>query len=421
MSGRFDKILFSLLTQDELFVDEVKWLQEHTKISHKERDRFLNNEVENPHFHYNNLDLDFKQGGHSSNLQQAIENSDAPEVVIDLYRRKLDKQLIRKQMVAASMSGDNETFYLESCKIYGKPKKKYFAYVSKRLISLSNKQKLNHPGPARRLLSVVAKINTAGVETDVGILPPTVKAGSVIKKISEVEKIFTMVLNRCGVEGWLLQVDETGMRNRFAVNPYKKIIHIPSERQLLTRVDPLTDLKVMALAEHEIGVHVRRVQEGGKSGLRLLEIGLDSYLAGEEGLAAYVQQQIEGADEFYGFDRYLAACLAVGMDGVRRDFRSVFSLMTDYYTLKFASNQSVGIAPYRAAWDVCVRIFRGTTGNAVGLIYTKDISYMEGNIGIWHLLSEKPHIFESLFVGKFNPLLSRHVRTLQTLEILKEW
>lgn len=138
-------------------------------------------------------------------------------------------------------------------------------------------------------------------------------------------------------------------------------------------------------------------------------------------MAGYVQQQIEGADEFYGFDRYLAACLAVGVDGTPRDFRAVFSLMTDYYTLKFKEDAVVNKAPFRAAWDVCVRIFRGTTGQTAGCIYTKDIVYMEGNIGIWNLLSEKPHVFESLFVGKFNPLLNRHVRSLQTLEILKEW
>jgi hypothetical protein len=134
-----------------------------------------------------------------------------------------------------------------------------------------------------------------------------------------------------------------------------------------------------------------------------------------------VQQQVEGAHEFYGFDRYFAACLATGMDGTKRDFRAVFSIMTDYYALKNAVEDVSDGAPFRAAWDVCVRIFRGTTGQTPGAICTKDIVYLEGNIGIWHLISDKPHIFESLFIGKFNPLLNRHVKSLQTLGILKEW
>jgi hypothetical protein len=95
--------------------------------------------------------------------------------------------------------------------------------------------------------------------------------------------------------------------------------------------------------------------------------------------------------------------------------------MTDYYALKNAVEDVSDGAPFRAAWDVCVRIFRGTTGQTPGAICTKDIVYLEGNIGIWHLISDKPHIFESLFIGKFNPLLNRHVKSLQTLGILKEW
>lgn len=176
----------------------------------------------------------------------------------------------------------------------------------------------------------------------------------------------------------------------------------------------------MALAEHEVGVHVRRCFEGSRSPLLLLQYGLDSHTIGEEGLAGYVQQQIEGADEFYGFDRYLAASLATGMDGQKRDFRAVFSLMTDYYTLRFNAGPK-DEAPIHAAWNVCVRIFRGTTGKSAGTIFTKDIVYMEGNIGIWHLISEKPERFEQMFLGKFNPLLSRHVKSLQTLEILEQW
>jgi len=109
------------------------------------------------------------------------------------------------------------------------------------------------------------------------------------------------------------------------------------------------------------------------------------------------------------------------MDGTKRDFRAVFSIMTDYYTLKHADEDEADVVPFRAAWNVCVNIFRGTTGKTAGAIFTKDIVYLEGNVGIWHLISDKPHIFESLFLGKYDPLLSRHVKSLQTLGILKEW
>src|SRR5690606_33607596 len=108
----------------------------------------------------------------------------------------------------------------------------------------------------------------------------------------------------------------------------------------------------------EVGVHVKRAHEGAKQPLMLLTSGLAGYLRGEEGVAGYAQQQVEGATEFYGFDRYLAASLAVGMDGVPRDFRSVYALMRDYYVLMHDTERDAERVAERAAWDVCVRIFR---------------------------------------------------------------
>lgn len=409
-----------LLTVSPNF-DEAVWLQDHIRISHEERDQFLNNEIENPRFTYRPQTPRVNYIERIDIINKQLRDSKAPAVVIDLYERKVEKQQQRNALISASLSGDDEQFFQASCDLYGRPRKKYFSYVAKRVLDLCHEQKAAHPGSARRLRRVMSKITLNGNDIDETVLPPLVTTGKPIESAKEVEAIFRSTLERCGVTGWSIKVDTEGMQSRFSVNPYSHVIFIPSDKQLHYRPKPLTDVHIQALAEHEIGVHVRRAHEASQGPLKLLEIGFDNYLLGEEGLASYAQQQIEGADEYYGFDRYLAASLAVGMDGEERDFRAVFSLMTDYYTLKLAASDKTKTAPFRAAWDVCVRIFRGTTGQSAGRIFTKDIVYLEGNIGIWNLLSERPQVFESLFVGKYNPLLKRHVQTLQTLEILKEW
>lgn len=422
MSHALDDELYPVLAHMDLFEDESVWMKDRISISHAERDAFLNNESENPRFRYRKTTPREDYVTRFEVMNQLLDKSTAPAVVIDLYRRKIKKQQLRNVMIAASVVGDDGLFNIASQEIYGKPKKKYFAYVAKQIIKLCHGQKSAHPGSARRLQKVVSKIDTSEVDITSEILPPVVTGKKVLSDVSQIKDIFQAVLDRCEISGWKLQVDEKEIRSRFSVDTANKVVHIPSERQLLSRSSPLTEVKVQALAEHEIGVHVRRVHEASNGNLRLLEVGFDNYLTGEEGLASYVQQQIEGADEYYGFDRYLAACLALGMDGQVRDFRAVFSMMVDYYTLKFSAEKNVlEPEPFKAAWDVCVRIFRGTSGQTAGAIYSKDIVYMEGNIGVWNLLSEKPQVFESLFIGKFNPLLSRHVKTLQTLEILKEW
>ncbi len=421
MSEKLDEKLFPRLREATGHVDEAVWLSGHTRISHEERDQFINNEIENPRFTY--------RRGSKANLipekieefQSYIRESDVHSVVADLYERKLGRELVRNALIDSSLNGQDENFFKLSSDLYGKPKKKYFSYVASQLKILCADHQETCPEQTKRLLKVVSKISTDEVDIDVSVLPPPNNSGVLIESVDQVEKIFSETLKRLKIDDWSIQTDDTSARTTFAVEVARKNIYIPGHNQLLTRKPGLTDLKIKALAEHEIGVHVRRVKEASDGPLKLLQVGFDSYLPGEEGLAGYVQQQVEGAEEFYGFDRYLAACLAVGIDGTPRDFRAVFSLMTDYYTIKFKEEEGAFQAPFQAAWAVCVRIFRGTTGQTSGCIYTKDIVYLEGNIDIWNLLTEKPQVFESLFLGKFNPMITRHVKSLQTLEILKEW
>lgn len=402
-------------------VDEGEWLHKRIYVSEEERDLFLNNEIENPQFLHKKTKISEPDTELIEKLKADIQANEKDAVVLDLYEHKIEKLSQRSDLLHALIAKNDQAFYQASVRLYGKPKKKYFAYVAKRITALCKTGEAVNPVIAKRLKRIVSKIDQSDRDISADILPPLVEEGKVIASVDEVTRIFQATLDRLEIQNWTLHVDSEIPRSRFSVSPFSQVIHIPNQAQLLLRPKKLTDIQIAALAEHEIGVHARRAYEGAKSPLKLLQIGLDSYLAGEEGLAGYVQQQIEGADEFYGFDRYFAACLAIGMDGTKRDFRAVFSVMTDYYTLKYAIADETDVAPFRAAWDVCVRIFRGTTGKTPGTIYTKDIVYMEGNIGIWHLISDKPHVFESLFLGKFNPLLSRHVKSLQTLGILKEW
>lgn len=406
--------------------DDAAWLQGQLRIDEEEKERFFDNEVENPLLVYHRSKVASKERllapTELLKLAAEITAEEPNEVVKALYLKKIANQCIRLELLNATLEQNDKLFYQLSCQLHGKPKKKYFAYVAKQVGGLCKETATKLPAESKRLKKIFSKIDVSGVDISAGILPPLVAPGDVLETPKAVKDIFQETLDQFNITGWTLLVDKTEQRTRFSVNASKKIVHIPGHIQLALRPKPLTSVQVEALAAHEVGVHARRAQRGAESKLALLQLGLDSYLAGEEGIASYMQQQCEGATEFYGFDRYMAAGLAVGLDGTPRDFRSVFVIMLDYYKLLAATGTPSGkIVPVRAAWDVCVRIFRGTTGQTAGNIYTKDIVYMEGNIGIWHLLSDRPQVFPSLFVGKFNPLLPRHVRSLQTLEILTEW
>jgi len=413
---KLDERWFEQLRNICSHTDEIELLQQYTHITQEEKDAFLHNETENPR-------LVFKKNIPNNAVSESIDSmlidlneSEKDTIVLDLYQQKLMRRLLRDQLVKAAWQQNDVDFYKQSALLYGKPKKKYFVYIAHKVTLLANQRMVSHPVVAKRLKKIMSKIDVSQVKISADILPPPVSDGDVIVSADQAVCVFKAALDRLAITGWTVVVDTTGTRSRFSVAPLHQIIYIPSTEKLLQRSDKLTTVRLEGLAEHEVGVHVRRGFEGAHSKLMLLQIGLDSYLPGEEGLAAYSQQQIEGAEEFYGFDRYLAASLAVGMDGIKRDFRTVFAIMTDYYTLHL-NTTSLSLAQ-NAAWEVCTRIFRGTTGKTPGTILTKDIVYFEGNIEMWHLISDRPAIFESLFIGKYNPLIPRHIKSLQTLEIL---
>lgn len=416
----FDEQWFQLARPIVFAVAEISPITSGLSISKEQVELFLSDEVENPLFSYDisrfaNNPVDEPV----SAVRSAMVNSDTHAVVIELYDKKLQRQLERQALLQATLAGDDHAFFEQSKTLYGVPSKRYISYVAREVLRLCDDKKATHSLQAKRLRAVLGKITAKPTKISQDILPEPVKGSPRIMSRQQVLDIFTETLTRLELTNWTL-MERQDNHSHFVVLPERQQVLVPRQQALLSRTD-LTEIKTKALAEHEIGVHVLRSARGKQQPLQLLSIGLHDYLGGEEGLATYVQQQIEGATEFYGFDRYLAAMLAVGSDGVPRDFRGVFTLMRDYYTLVYAAREDGADQANTTAWDVTIRLFRGTTGTTPGCIYTKDILYLENNIELWNLLIDKPHVFDQLFCGKFNPLLTHHITALQTLDILKEW
>jgi len=424
MGTAVDVEWFKQIQQVCAATEEVEWLQKNMQIIDEEREQFLANEIENPLFTYKPPTRAVALVAQVQALATTIAVTETNPVVADLYKRKIANQVTRIGLATASSAGNDTDFYTLSCTLYGKPRKKYFAYIAKQVVE--QYKQVNQAGGSvgKPLYKILSKIDTTKVDISAGILPPPVAEVELVESVAQAVAIFEHALHKLDITGWQVVVEEQSNRSRFSVGAHSKRVFVPNQTQLDRRGKKMTTVQLEGIVEHEIGVHANRANAGSNSQLQLLGIGLDSYLRGEEGLASYVQQQVEGAQEFYGFDRYLAASLAVGMDGSKRDFRGVFELMVAYYQLQFSST---GQKPsynriQNAAWEVCLRVFRGTTGQTPGCVYTKDIVYLEGNIGIWHFLSDKPHTFTDFFVGKYNPLLPRHVKALQTLGIItQDW
>ncbi len=405
----------------EILFDDVDWIQSFCKVDERERHRFLIGEVENPKFSLCSVVASQlpEYGDRLRELREKVEAEERNEHVRALYLSKLDRRLGFIPMYQASELRDDAAFHAAAVSQYGKPKRELFTYAAKRIKDLIvASERTSYTESRKSLNRVFAKIDTTKVTLTPDILPSPVTDTSATVTSGEVVALFEATLTEYHMDGWRIECDRESTRTRFAVNSQKQLIYVPNDKAFSRRAKPLTLLGARAIAEHEIGVHALRAHNGAQTNLLILSNGLAGYLRGEEGLAAYVQQQVEGAREFYGFDRYLAISLAVGMDGTKRDFRSVFEILRHYYLLLQAAAPGGEERAVNAAWETSVRIFRGTTGTSVGTPFMRDIVYFEGNVGMWNLLIDRPEVFDSLFVGKFDPQNREHTKALSALGIL---
>jgi hypothetical protein len=210
--------------------------------------------------------------------------------------------------------------------------------------------------------------------------------------------------------GWTCFVSDTAVYVR--TDNRKRRIIVPGSARF-------TDKKVIGLLAHEIGVHVRRREEGKRSRLQLLSIGMVGSEVVEEGLASMAEQAVGTKIRLGGTDRYIALALATGaVDGIKRDFRDTFALLEEYFFRRYQEQYDTERAVHlsqRGAWKLCVKIFRGGSPAIPGCCMRKEKIYREGSIAMWAILREQPDTFALWSKGKFD------LRNPAQVELVKKY
>lgn len=419
-----DSAWYSRFEKIGSFLD-TDYLTGEKKYRAEQKQKFIAGEIENPDLDYPELDnFDFigKENG-LLELKKDILQSEPNETIKQLYRWKINEKLANLRMLNAAREGNDKKFYKYSCFIYGKPDQEIYGYTLSKIKQIIDEKifdsDLATSVAAKRLN---AELFEALIENETQI--DTRGYGfSKIKSLKEdaeysteeIKKAFEDALNSYQVSGWKVIIDTEGRFKNINVNQENKEIRIPEGRTE-------KETKLKALLEHEVGTHAKRRDSGEKTSLKLLGLGLDRYLKGEEGIARYREQKILGTVDFAGLDYHLAISLAVGMDGKRRNFREVFELLKDFYFIR-SKNKNKEAAQESAkgyAWDDCIRIFRGTTCKTPGSCFTRDIVYREGNIGIWNVIKNNPAEEKRFSIGKYDPSNPRHIWILEQLGITDE-
>lgn len=154
--------------------------------------------------------------------------------------------------------------------------------------------------------------------------------------------------------------------------------------------------EVDRLKIHEVGVHVMRAEHGKRQHLRIFENSFPGYLATEEGLALYFEQQA-GVLEEKTLKRYAGRVLGAWL-ALSHSFFEVFDVLAKY------------LEP-NVVFDITVRAKRGFEDTSEYGAHTKDIVYLQGFLEVNRYLADNPTDLPYLMAGKIG---------IQDLDIAKK-
>ena len=428
--GRFSEAT-SLSTADYLSTDP--------QVREIEKEKFLDGETVNPGFKRSKEigvgELNIKVET-LLELKRDIIKNEPSEVVAQAYRWRINEKIADLFLLESAIEGDMRKFKKWSEFIFGKPSKEVFDYsmglirvkVSEGLAS----DKAEIQDAARVLQEVLGEsvFSTSGTLKSPGeeeiSLAREVTLNEFYNIINlestnpekifnsmEIKEYFERILEALQTKDWTIIIDK-GITS-VSVGQENKTISIPENKQM--KINGLNELVI-----HELGTHALRRENGERSKLMLLGLGLDRYLKGEEGIATVREMLLDDTvEDFAGFNEHLAISLAYGYDGKPRDFRGVYGVMQKYYFLKYLLNgkdsEKAMSLSNRNAWNMAIRIFMGTDYKTPGVCYTKDIVYREGSIGVWNVIRENPAEMLRFSVGKYDPANTRHIWILTQLGI----
>lgn len=378
-------------------------------------------------------------------LEQAVKREELgdPEsregmkksVATYLYERKIWEKLAEVRMLRATQEGDMELFRMLNDIVYGKPN---FPAFRDEIISLRERLLTNSIGDTdeiqalkisllydlpeyhaedRQQLPTQEEVDIFAYQTHEELKDlVALTAADTVYDAKGIKAMFEHALSVIEAHGWNVVIDENA--KNISVSQDNKRVVVPQGRQL--RGDEII-YKII----HEIGSHVKRRSHGERTDLQLLGIGLAEYNPGEEGVATGSEQAVRGeVTEFANPERVIAVGLGYGHEGdEKRTFRQVFQILEKYFALEELQagkeSETSWNNAQNKAWDLTVRVFRGSDCKTPGAVYTKDKDYNEGARGIWRVVAEDPKLVPQFRVGKYNPANSEHVEDLRFLGIIE--
>ncbi|MEX0933584.1 MAG: tyrosine/phenylalanine carboxypeptidase domain-containing protein [Candidatus Paceibacterota bacterium] len=414
------------------YIDSV-WFEEYKKLSKmpglsslrahnrtQEKHRFLRGEVENPTFIYQSLAVYPYQVQRDKleKLKTRIETEETNDAIREIYSEKIEHKINDCKIIESIQKKDDARYDELMRERYGNVSTELATAVIRAYCSALEKIIKTSRGKvfdsAKELRGYLEDVQSR-VETDAVHEFHLVEVSDVQEKVlsaREIKKLFELKRKEYGLSSWSVEIDVWGRSNSISVRHKDKKVVIPRGRRL-------TRSQALALAEHELGVHIRRREHGEATTLALLGVGLDGFLLGEEGLAKYYEQQVYDGAINSSLKSYLLTALALGVDGRKRSFREIYTVSELIFkSMKGRYFLSEVHSSKHYAWGKTVRLFRGATGQSKGVCSRRQLVYLEGYLRIKEIIDKEVLTEEQLIRGKYDPANEAHVLLLKKLSVL---
>ena len=212
-------------------------------------------------------------------------------------------------------------------------------------------------------------------------LADKVKSSGEMLQYDDIVKVFNIVFDELGLEGWSVKPSINIEKNGVKVGVKKKEILVDANIER-------SKFKLRKTIVHEVGVHALRAHNGLNSGfVALSKPNLASYLDIEEGFATWNEYNMGLLTE--NWLRNKAALVYAIYIGEELTFRELY-------------NSMLGILPKKLAFDTVYRVKRGLEDTSEPGIHAKDGAYFRGFRKVLRRLEEDPTLYTKLYAGKID-------------------